>query len=245
MGRPWTEEDDWVVSTSIMGGHDGTSISELAEVLGRTEAAIKTRRQMLKAIAKGKYDRWDQRTGYYKNTELAPRRNQKWTREEVDYLVKHMDTDHVRDIAEHLGRSIRATSNRRREVRKAIVKIIRDSKETPSPKKVNYLLDRIVVTKNSEFRQMPIRDFMDLGFLQEINRKLLHQAGLALAIEVPASDDATGGAFYIIDCRDDPEGMVFGHGAISQEKIDIVDGMRDSKWQARQDLIGSFIQRPD
>jgi len=56
---------------------------------------------------------------------------------------------------------------------------------------------------------MPIKDFLDLGYLQEVNRQLLHLCGLALEVSI---DDETGEHKLsgVWDYRDDPEGMVYG-----------------------------------
>jgi hypothetical protein len=53
---------------------------------------------------------------------------------------------------------------------------------------------------------MSVDEFVRSGYLQEVNRLMLHRCGLAL--EVIRDDDGMrlGG---IWDCRDDPEGIAF------------------------------------
>jgi hypothetical protein len=55
---------------------------------------------------------------------------------------------------------------------------------------------------------MDLREFVDRGYLQEVNRLLLHPLGLALACEQDDSGDALR-LSGIIDSRDDPDGMIF------------------------------------
>lgn len=100
-------------------------------------------------------------------------------------------------------------------------------------------------------RNMDGRAFRELGYLQEVNRLLLHPLGLALAI---CCDEATGapvrgplgpGTFVctVIDRRDDPEGIVFDE--LTEE--DVLRGQRiyeelTSRLQARLELLGSAQQ---
>jgi hypothetical protein len=55
---------------------------------------------------------------------------------------------------------------------------------------------------------MDVKEFLESGFLFEINRTVLHPLGLALEINI---DEDTGAASFgrIWDSRDDPEGFVF------------------------------------
>lgn len=58
---------------------------------------------------------------------------------------------------------------------------------------------------------MPIREFMDLGYLQEVNRQFLHPLGLALTLAInPLDSDDEGELFAIKDGREDLEGFIFG-----------------------------------
>jgi hypothetical protein len=54
---------------------------------------------------------------------------------------------------------------------------------------------------------MDIKEFRELGYLQEANRLFFHPRGLALEIHVDNDGDETLGRIW--DYRDDPEGMVF------------------------------------
>lgn len=66
-------------------------------------------------------------------------------------------------------------------------------------------------------KYMDLVEFMRLGFLQEANRRFFHPLGLALEMEV--ADDGAVRLSGIWDYRDDPEGIVFGSGAIDAIKI--------------------------
>jgi len=82
-----------------------------------------------------------------------------------------------------------------------------------------------------DIKTMPIQEFIDKGFLQEVNRQFLHPLGLALAVR--EEEDGTWSLHEVWDYRDDPEGMFFGDGVISQEKIDNVEKLRQSKIEIR------------
>lgn len=75
--------------------------------------------------------------------------------------------------------------------------------------------------------RMPIAEFRAAGYLQEINRQLLHRLGLALEVTI---DDTTGEEHIsgVWDCRDDPEGICFGDGMIDASRalaieVDLAD----------------------
>ncbi len=79
-----------------------------------------------------------------------------------------------------------------------------------------------------EIKYMDFSEFLELGFLQEVNRKFFHPLGLA--IEMTLDDTGKVNGFgRIWDYRDDPEGMFFGEGMITQEKIDNVEKLKQSK----------------
>lgn len=90
-----------------------------------------------------------------------------------------------------------------------------------------------------EINYMNIDDFQELGYLQEINRCVLHPAGLALAIHKSPGVSTT---MRVWDYRDDPEGMVFADGVIDQEKINTVGHEISKHVEARMALLGEVIQ---
>ena len=95
----------------------------------------------------------------------------------------------------------------------------------------------------SEIKRINIKEFRGEGFLQEANRLFFHPLGLALEVIIneETKEEKLGG---IWDYRDDPEGMLYSENSISQEKIDFILNLKESKRDARFKLIGGFIQRP-
>jgi len=72
-----------------------------------------------------------------------------------------------------------------------------------------------------ESKIMTLKDFVDQGFLQELNRQFLHKHGLAMSVIEEESGKVT---FNAIMQTDDPEGFYFGMGRKSDsEKQDFVD----------------------
>ena len=90
-------------------------------------------------------------------------------------------------------------------------------------------------------KTLSLKEFRDLGFLQEINRRILHPCGLALAIASKDSEDGSFGC-VIWDGRDSDVGFVFQADEISLEKADSVSTLILSKKEDREDILGSYIQ---
>lgn len=95
----------------------------------------------------------------------------------------------------------------------------------------------------SEIKKIDIREFLEFGYLQEVNRQFFHPLGLALEVNI---DDKTGKYSLggIWDYRQDPEGIVFGNLASDEatqkaQKIKAED-IRISK--TRCELLGFIIQ---
>lgn len=86
-------------------------------------------------------------------------------------------------------------------------------------------------------KYMPISEFRELGFLQEVNRLVLHPAGLALEITV----DDFGNEYIsgVWDYRDDPEGIVYGPGQMTEEKRQSVRVEMQKHFRARSEMLGS------
>jgi hypothetical protein len=79
-----------------------------------------------------------------------------------------------------------------------------------------------------EIKRMDIKEFRELGFLQEANRQFFHPLGLALEVIV---DEETGETSLggIWDYRDDPEGMFFMDETIDEKRITMIKDLKDSK----------------
>jgi len=67
---------------------------------------------------------------------------------------------------------------------------------------------KIAVKPDQVKKYMSLNDFIDQGYLKEVNRQLFHPRGLALEV---TTDDKGGRATLsgMIDVRDDPEGYSF------------------------------------
>jgi hypothetical protein len=60
----------------------------------------------------------------------------------------------------------------------------------------------------SDIKKIDLNEFINEGYLQEVNRQFFHPLGLALNIEIDENNKATI-VEGIWDYRDDPEGVVF------------------------------------
>jgi hypothetical protein len=87
---------------------------------------------------------------------------------------------------------------------------------------------------------MSVREFHELGYLEEVNRRVLHPLGLALDVEVsPDGLESFGVVWY---CREDPAGVVYppdhnwsGHSAHLLAEW-------DRRVAARTSVVGSMVQ---
>ena len=88
---------------------------------------------------------------------------------------------------------------------------------------------------------MSVKEFWQLGLLQEVNRQILHPMGLA--IEVVVEDNGTVRFGEVWDSRDDPDGMAFG----SFNKSDLLKAatvglLFEAKREAREKNLGWHVQ---
>ncbi len=90
----------------------------------------------------------------------------------------------------------------------------------------------------SETKYIDPIEFVEKGYLQEVNRRFLHILGLAL--EVYVDDDGKAVISGIWDWRDDSEGIVFED--VDTEKVLAVQEELDAKIEARQASFGWFLQ---
>lgn len=80
-------------------------------------------------------------------------------------------------------------------------------------------------------KSIDLKEFHELGFLQEINRRFLHPIGLAMSLTITKDDDTgevTSVEFdKIWDYRDDPEGVFFNE--IDEQKKEHYQKLYDGK----------------
>jgi hypothetical protein len=94
----------------------------------------------------------------------------------------------------------------------------------------------------TDIKKMSVKEFRELGYLQEVNRRFLHPLGLAL--EVRISKDGKENITEVWDYRDDPEGLIFGPGIIDIEKARRIYTEQVGKQHRRIQALGYDIQ-PD
>ena len=71
---------------------------------------------------------------------------------------------------------------------------------------------------SDEIKRMDVKEFRELGYLQELNRQFLHPLGLALEVVI---DDDTGNESFggVWDYREDPEGLSYGIGQSDLDRV--------------------------
>lgn len=80
----------------------------------------------------------------------------------------------------------------------------------------------------------PAAFLVDSGLLFEINRRILHPLGLALAVEVPdVPDENVSSTFQVLDMREDPEGVIFEDETYLQGKAKLKAFLETCKFQER------------
>ena len=90
----------------------------------------------------------------------------------------------------------------------------------------------------TDIKRIDIKEFVDKGYLQEVNRRFFHILGLALEVEV--DDDGNYKLGGVWDYRDDNEGMVFD--SVDSEKVIAVQKEIETKVENRQRMFGWFLQ---
>ena len=96
-------------------------------------------------------------------------------------------------------------------------------------------------------KYMDIEEFMNLGYLHEVNRQFLHPLGMALVVGCDTAED-TGeqvGPWRITgiwDARDDPEGFIFVDETLEPDKARRVQEEWDERANERQLRLGFVVQ---
>lgn len=91
---------------------------------------------------------------------------------------------------------------------------------------------------------MDIREFLENGYLQEVNRLFFHPLGLALEVSVEPIEGGGARLSGIWDFRDCPEGVYFGDlsSEDQKQKMKIVKKQRLRLAKTRKKLLGYEIQ---
>jgi hypothetical protein len=88
---------------------------------------------------------------------------------------------------------------------------------------------------------MSIKEFREAGYLQEINRLVLHPCGLALEVTLETDDegkmtDANSCIMRVWDYRNDPEGIIFARNPTKEKAMNVVSE-RKKHYPERYDLF--------
>lgn len=92
----------------------------------------------------------------------------------------------------------------------------------------------------TEVKKMSVKEFRELGYLQELNRRFLHPLGLALEVVLENNGSERFGEVW--DSREDPEGFTFGPDIIDPEKAEYVYRESAAKRHIRIEKLGYDIQ---
>lgn len=79
---------------------------------------------------------------------------------------------------------------------------------------------------SEEIKKIPIKEFREIGFLQEVNRQFLHPHGLALQVTI--DDDGNESLDGIWDYREDPVGIIYDLKNSDNERIQNFVSKRDN-----------------
>lgn len=94
-------------------------------------------------------------------------------------------------------------------------------------------------------KYLSVKEFRDLGLLQEINRRFLHPMGLALSV-IMKEDGSISGFGKISDYRDDADGMRYDEEFLKSndciEKFLSVENLFAAKKEFRENNLGYHVQ---
>ena len=93
-----------------------------------------------------------------------------------------------------------------------------------------------------EIKRMNIKEFREEGYLQEVNRRLLHPLGLAL--EVILEEDGSERLGGVWDYRDDHEGIIFAESP-DLWKMDNINQIKLDRLDTRMKALGFWVQGSD
>jgi hypothetical protein len=93
----------------------------------------------------------------------------------------------------------------------------------------------------TDVKRMDLNEFVETGYLQELNRRFLHPLGLALEVVVDEDGRVTGfGGVW--DSRQDPGGIIYADGMLSWSKMDRIIEIEKRRRLDRLDTLGFWIQ---
>ena len=100
--------------------------------------------------------------------------------------------------------------------------------------------ERGVEVKITNMNVLPVEVFMEMGFLQEVNREFFHPLGLALRVR--ANEDGRWVLDCVADYMSDPEGVYFDENVLDPKRARMVADFRAERRPTREKLLGYWIQ---
>ena len=93
-------------------------------------------------------------------------------------------------------------------------------------------------------KQMDITEFMEEGYLSEINRRFLHPLGLALFVSNTDEEPDVWHLGGVYDERDDPEGWRMGEQILPEvrRKMKNIQRIEKARKPARRRILGYWVQ---
>ena len=98
--------------------------------------------------------------------------------------------------------------------------------------------------ENPEIKKMDLNEFLDFGYLQEVNRQFFHPLGFTLEVIIDSETNKCISLGGIWDYRDNPEGMFYYDLSteISKTKAFNICVEKNHKAVARKKKYGFIIQ---
>lgn len=93
----------------------------------------------------------------------------------------------------------------------------------------------------TDIKRMSVKEFRELGYLQELNRRFLHPLGLALEVVIGEENSEQFGGVW--DSRDDPEGLIYAPGMINAKTAKRIDGEFERRANPRMAALG-YVRQP-
>ena len=92
--------------------------------------------------------------------------------------------------------------------------------------------------------KMSIIEFVDGGYLQEVNRQFFHPLGLALEVFIPSNREADYVISGVRDYRNDATEAVFPIGDLAGRKVKArkITEEQDKRHKERQESLGYIIE---
>lgn len=111
---------------------------------------------------------------------------------------------------------------------------------------VSFLYDEAALATN-DIKYVDIKEFRELGYLQEINRRFLHPLGMALSIK--QEEDGTETIAGIWDCRGDADGIYYDINQSEDERkerfrknFEFVEAEMGKRLEQREKMLGFGIE---